>query len=985
MLPVISKDKGYQSTKHLLRTHTFLMSEDLLYSLRNGVMETIANLDNKIKNLSIRKYFHVSIDHFFENEQSELMYTISFKHRPIKWQYSKKLIYGSLVLLLNMKQLENINNENNENDEINIDMIWCTVAEREIKYLEKKRPAIALQLRKGNILTEHINGKPEFIMFESSDAYFLPYEHVINALKKLGNSVNRIQQNNILPFENILISIQNNIQLPSYLTNDTQWDFKCILNEPINEIIEPMHDFGIFFSSFNLSHNSYSFNVVKTWPKNLKTSLDNSQLLALKHILTNQVAIIQGPPGTGKTYLALKALNILLKNLNSNKKILVAALTNHALDQLLCGILQFEDNIIRIGSRSQCEELTHKSMRSLKKEYLWRGSYSDYIKDRFHELRKEKEGVLDVLNNLYGELNCGFNEELERKYKIIPMVKYYGMKGNFNKWTNKRHQIDNQLFSLSRQFNSLYEYEYKDNQYYNNYTNQNATYNINSHNQKYQAKIKWKKKGDSNNNNGNNINAYYAEEYYDPHNNQGWQVVGAKKRKKKAQKITEIFDNYYIGNLFELYVNEPHFMEKINVRKYEMQRKMKRKQFAAMGLKKESIQLNMKHFDKTKPMSTTEFITLSQIPNIIEEVKIDDEKKEDEKDEKDEEEDDDENEIELMMQDRQYLDNLFDNLNDSNNEIISKYKQIDHLNKMIKKNWNYLKIKNTQQKNRLEEMKQYENDLENKIKEKINEQLSQLRTINREIKDMNTLVETKLIKDCRVIGITTTAAARLMDVINEVKPDILMFEEAAEILESHIITSLNPNLEHLILIGDHKQLRPNAATYKLITENNLEISLFERLILSGIDHRLLNVQRRMIPQICELSSFHYDDDEFKIKNHESTIDRDDIKGISKNVIFFNHSHQEEQDENIQSKYNIFEAKMIIELTIYLLKQEYKSSNITILTLYRGQQLKIKSLARKNSQLQNLLRQYNYKHDTDNNNNNNKSHNYLNIKCVDKYQ
>jgi superfamily I DNA and/or RNA helicase len=35
-----------------------------------------------------------------------------------------------------------------------------------------------------------------------------------------------------------------------------------------------------------------------------------------------------------------------------------------------------------------------------------------------------------------------------------------------------------------------------------------------------------------------------------------------------------------------------------------------------------------------------------------------------------------------------------------------------------------------------------------------------------------------------------------------------MVEEAAEILEAHVITALSQRTKHVILIGDHKQLRP---------------------------------------------------------------------------------------------------------------------------------------------------------------------------------
>jgi superfamily I DNA and/or RNA helicase len=37
---------------------------------------------------------------------------------------------------------------------------------------------------------------------------------------------------------------------------------------------------------------------------------------------------------------------------------------------------------------------------------------------------------------------------------------------------------------------------------------------------------------------------------------------------------------------------------------------------------------------------------------------------------------------------------------------------------------------------------------------------------------------------------------------------IVLVEEAGELLEAHVLTSLSPSTKHLILIGDHKQLRP---------------------------------------------------------------------------------------------------------------------------------------------------------------------------------
>lgn len=64
---------------------------------------------------------------------------------------------------------------------------------------------------------------------------------------------------------------------------------------------------------------------------------------------------------------------------------------------------------------------------------------------------------------------------------------------------------------------------------------------------------------------------------------------------------------------------------------------------------------------------------------------------------------------------------------------------------------------------------------------------------------------------------TTTGAARLQTTLQALKNQIVIVEEAAEVLESHIITSLTSHCSHLILIGDHQQLRPSTADYYMET------------------------------------------------------------------------------------------------------------------------------------------------------------------------
>lgn len=63
---------------------------------------------------------------------------------------------------------------------------------------------------------------------------------------------------------------------------------------------------------------------------------------------------------------------------------------------------------------------------------------------------------------------------------------------------------------------------------------------------------------------------------------------------------------------------------------------------------------------------------------------------------------------------------------------------------------------------------------------------------------------TLLSKRVRIIGCTTTAAAKYTQQLRHALPEVLLVEEAGEILESHVLTALGEETRRLILIGDHK-------------------------------------------------------------------------------------------------------------------------------------------------------------------------------------
>ena len=61
-----------------------------------------------------------------------------------------------------------------------------------------------------------------------------------------------------------------------------------------------------------------------------------------------------------------------------------------------------------------------------------------------------------------------------------------------------------------------------------------------------------------------------------------------------------------------------------------------------------------------------------------------------------------------------------------------------------------------------------------------------------------------ILRNKRIVGCTTTAAAMYREEIQTFNPDVLLVEEAGEILESHVLTALGPQASQMVLIGDHK-------------------------------------------------------------------------------------------------------------------------------------------------------------------------------------
>ncbi|KAF2803286.1 P-loop containing nucleoside triphosphate hydrolase protein [Mytilinidion resinicola] len=194
-----------------------------------------------------------------------------------------------------------------------------------------------------------------------------------------------------------------------------------------------------------------------------------------------------------------------------------------------------------------------------------------------------------------------------------------------------------------------------------------------------------------------------------------------------------------------------------------------------------------------------------------------------------------------------------------------------------------------------------------------------------------------ILKEQKIIGMTTTGLSKYRALVESLNPRIILVEEAAETLEAPIIAACLPSLEHLILVGDHQQLRPHTQVRELEGGDvNFDMSLFERMVHNEVEYDSLQRQRRMIPEIRRLLRPIYGK---LISDHKTVLDpknRPPIPGMGGcNSFFFTHDWPETHDANM-SACNPHEADMLVGLVDYLVLNGVKVEEITILTFYNGQ-------------------------------------------------
>lgn len=253
-----------------------------------------------------------------------------------------------------------------------------------------------------------------------------------------------------------------------------------------------------------------------------------------------------------------------------------------------------------------------------------------------------------------------------------------------------------------------------------------------------------------------------------------------------------------------------------------------------------------------------------------------------------------------------YGNSIYDINNDERKFLYKKYIQLK--NEQIMPNFNKL-------------MDKY-NNISNKLNEEYN------------------LLDIERLKKAKVVCMTIYGGGKYIDLLKDLKSEIVIVEEANRILECYLSSIFGDNIKHLIMIGDHKLLNPYSLNINFSNEYNFSVSLYERLINNGLEYVKLNTQRRMRPEISGIIKSMNLYPDISIIDESEKYEK--IKGIKVPLYFFNHKfHDNTYEEVIEGMIrkvciNEKESLMICYFVKYLLQQEYNPEKITILCLYPSQ-------------------------------------------------
>nr|XP_034329289.1 NFX1-type zinc finger-containing protein 1-like [Crassostrea gigas] len=847
-----NKEKGgYRDLDHYLDVQFRLLREDFICPLREGIQEYIEALNNtgQVKRLQdLRIYKDVQIISPI-CDKSGLSYRICFdvdKLKRVRWESSKRLIFGSLVCL--------------SRDGFRT-MLFASVSNREIKLISKG--IVDLKFENTHDEMAALPRDARFVMAETT-AYFEAYKHVLRGLQNMRR----------IPFEKYIVRCETDkVKEPRYLRQrNITYDLRPLVDDGIilqgekklrNLGIPVLRDPSYNFSPLSAKCANVRIMDFDRWPSAAQLYLDDSQYKAVQRALTNEFVITQGPPGTGKTYIGLKIVKALLHNYkvwNTNlegvvnhRPMLIVCYTNHALDQFLEGILSFYNgDILRVGGRSSSEALKNYNISAYRMKMRTSREIDGNITREARRMGWELNQIREAINEIALKIEIAEREIIHEDYLQQFMGNYYHeLVQGFEQYV----QFHNPGITLKKikkssaivewlGYGTILQIEHGDFEVPQEHIRQDVD-----------------EDGD------------LIDELPDEQDEQV-DVVDDVDRIVEMRQIDDDDDIDF------------DFLEDLGL-PADVERKL-----AKLHIKTKAVALNVSEFENAG------------------------------------------NEEGGWQIDRKQKKKMKSKLR----------KELRSTNRMTERDFLNLQrmghdIWGLTEKDKWRLYRYWTHKFCCSYRDKIRGKEAEYERSATRLREIQMQEDLQIMRLATVIGMTTTGAARYQSVLQDIGPRVVVVEEAAEVLEAHVLTTLSPECEHLILIGDHKQLKPNPTVYKLAKDYNLDVSLFERMVKNGMECDCLKYQHRMRPTISKMMRIIYPE----LEDDEVVKTYPDIKGISNNMYFIHHDYPESNDEEQKSHSNLYEAEYIVALCRYLKLQGYKPEQITILTLYSGQLFQLKKL------------------------------------------
>lgn len=215
----------------------------------------------------------------------------------------------------------------------------------------------------------------------------------------------------------------------------------------------------------------------------------------------------------------------------------------------------------------------------------------------------------------------------------------------------------------------------------------------------------------------------------------------------------------------------------------------------------------------------------------------------------------------------------------------------------------------------------------------------QIKRMKIKIDKMRTDLIRKVIQKYDVICSTCVSIGHKM--YQCLKFPFVIIDECTQSIEPGTLIPIMKGCKHLVLIGDHHQLAPTILSQKA-RDSGLDLSLFERLVLSGIQPHLLNVQYRMHPAISRFPSLQF----YKGEIMDGLTKRErpwknTFGLITKNfpISFYDldlNLSKEEDSSNGTFKMNKGEVTVVSHLIHKLIEGGAKESEIGVISPYNGQ-------------------------------------------------